>query len=65
MKDIRVLIHEARGIVHLIVYHDIEILLAGVGRDIAVRKLFRIGHCDCVVGMCGSVLVVRLRYSTA
>ena len=38
------LIHEAAGIVHLIVYHNIEILLRRMRRDVRVGEFLRFRH---------------------
>lgn len=44
MRHVRVLIDEARAIVHLIVDHKVEVLLGRVFRDVGVGELLGGGH---------------------
>ena len=44
MRYVRVLVHEARRVVDLVVDHHVEILLRRVLADIRIRELLRFGH---------------------
>lgn len=43
-SDVRVLVHEARGVVDLVVDHQVEVLLGRVFRDIRVGEFLGVRH---------------------
>ena len=61
--DVRMLINEAARIIHLIVYHDIEILLRRVLSNIRVRELLGVRHLRLLLFL--FLFFLRLHFFTA